>query len=398
MEIKRICQNQWSDVKSIYMEAFPKAERKPFFLLKRAAQKEKSEIWVASENGVVAGFIVLIPYRDMVLVEYLAVSNMTRSKGTGSKILGEICMQYEDKRILLLIEEIDGAANNQEQRIARKRFYLKNGFEPSGIFIQGVSGNMEILCHGGSISGDEFIAVQTHALGRILFGLSKTKVMAETENKEGEQNKMSESIIFREFKEADRSELEQVIRETWCYDRFCTPKTAAQLANVYLSSCLANQTYTQIALVDNVPVGIIMGKNRASHKCPFSLQLKKIKAIVKLMISKEGRSVSKIFGGINGIDKELLNLCPTNYQGELAFFAIRQNCRGKGIGKALFQKVVEYMRSQKIQNFYLFTDTSCNYGFYEHQGMKRKQEKKYYFDVNGLPEEMTFFLYDYVCD
>jgi len=183
MEIKRICQSQWSDVKNIYMEAFPKAEKKPFFLLKRAVQKEKSEIWAASENGVVAGFIVLIPYHDMILIEYLAVSNQIRSKGTGSKILGEICRQYEDKRILLLIEEVDEAANNLEQRIARKRFYLKNGFKPSGIFIQSVSGNMEILCHGGSISGDEFIAVQTHALGRILFGLSKTKVIAETKRR-----------------------------------------------------------------------------------------------------------------------------------------------------------------------------------------------------------------------
>lgn len=180
MEIKRICQNQWSDVKNIYLEAFPKAERKPFFLLKRAVRKEKSEICVASENGVVAGFIVLIPYHDMILVEYLAVSNQIRSKGTGSKILGKICRQYENQRILLLIEEIDETAHNLEQRIARKRFYLKNGFESSGVFIQGVSGNMEILCHGGSISGNEFIAVQIHALGRILFGLSKTKVIAET--------------------------------------------------------------------------------------------------------------------------------------------------------------------------------------------------------------------------
>lgn len=44
MEIKRICQSQWSDVKNIYMEAFLKAERKPFFLLKRAARKGKLEI------------------------------------------------------------------------------------------------------------------------------------------------------------------------------------------------------------------------------------------------------------------------------------------------------------------------------------------------------------------
>ena len=144
MEIKRICQSQWNDVKNIYMEAFPKSERKPFFFLKRAVQKGKSEIWVASQSDVVAGFIVLIPYHDMVLVEYLAVSNQIRSKGTGSKILGEICRQYDDKRILLLIEKIDETANNLEQRIARKRFYLKNGFESSGVLMQGVSGDMEM--------------------------------------------------------------------------------------------------------------------------------------------------------------------------------------------------------------------------------------------------------------
>ncbi len=183
MEIKRICKNQWDSVKGIYMEAFPKAERKPFFLLNRAVKKEKSEIWVALESGAVTGFIVLIPYRDMVMVEYFAISTKIRSKGTGSKILNEICRQYAGRRILLLIEKIDETAANNEQRIARKRFYLKNGFASSGVFAQGVSGYMEILCYGGNVSGDEFIAIQTHALGRMLFRLSKTKVVKETEIK-----------------------------------------------------------------------------------------------------------------------------------------------------------------------------------------------------------------------
>lgn len=206
---------------------------------------------------------------------------------------------------------------------------------------------------------------------------------------------MNESVTFREFEESDRLAIEQIIRKTWNYDRFCTPKIAKRLASVYLSNCLTNQTYTQVALVNNFPVGIIMGKNRATHKCPLSLRLKMIKDTIKLLISKEGRKVSKIFSNVDGIDKELLSLCSTDYQGELAFFAINKNYRGKGIGKALFEKVKEYMRSQNIHNFYLFTDTSCNYGFYEHQGMKRQQETKSCFNVNGLPEEMTFFLYDY---
>ena len=54
------------------------------------------------------------------------------------------------------------------------------------------------------------------------------------------------------------------------------------------------------------------------------------------------------------------------------------------------------MKEQKLNTFYLFTDTSCNYGFYEHQGMIRKGEKNYTFNMNGQSAEMNFFIYDYV--
>ena len=177
MEIKKIQDAQWDQVKAIYMEAFPKAERKPIFLLRRAARKGKSDLYLALDRETVAGFIAVIPYRDMVMVEYLAVSNQIRSKGTGSKLLAEVCRRYAKHRILLMIEQIDENADNAEQRIARKRFYLKNGFEPSDFVALGVSGPMEVLCFGGQISGDEFVELQKHTLGPLLFRLSRTKVV-----------------------------------------------------------------------------------------------------------------------------------------------------------------------------------------------------------------------------
>ena len=50
--------------------------------------------------------------------------------------------------------------------------------------MQGVRGIWKYCVMAGWISGDEFIAVRRlYALGRILFGLSKTKVIAETDIK-----------------------------------------------------------------------------------------------------------------------------------------------------------------------------------------------------------------------
>lgn len=206
---------------------------------------------------------------------------------------------------------------------------------------------------------------------------------------------MNEQIILREYQKTDHQALENIVREAWKYDRFCSPKTAAKMAKVYLSSCLTNQTFTKVAEINGEPVGIIMGKDIENHKCRLSLRMKWLKSIVSLYISKEGREISKIFAAVQGIDKVLLSACKEKYKGELAFFAISEKCRGKGLGKKLFQTVVDYMKSQDISNFYLFTDTSCNYPFYEHMGLTRRCEKKQIIDIKGEKGDMTFFIYDY---
>ncbi len=208
---------------------------------------------------------------------------------------------------------------------------------------------------------------------------------------------MMNNISFREYKKSDRNAISDIIRETWKYDRFCSHKTAQKLSKVYLDSCLTNQTFTQVVLVDDIPAGIIMAKDIKNHRCPVIKRLKMAASIFSLIITKEGLAVSKIFGNVETIDKELLNQCQTPYGGELAFFAVSPKYRGQGLGEKLFKKAVNYMQSQNISDFYLFTDTSCNYGFYEHQGMKRKHTKKYTFDIKSQLESMNFFIYDYHC-
>ena len=204
------------------------------------------------------------------------------------------------------------------------------------------------------------------------------------------------NITLREYKREDFIVLQNIIRETWHYDDLSSSKTAQRLAGVFLSSCLTNYTYSRVALDNGKPVGIILLNNKAKHKCPLGLKFQQIRAIISLYLSKEGRKVSKIFESVSDIDKKLLNECDIEYPAELALFAVKPSYRGKGIGKQLFQSALDYMKEQKLNTFYLFTDTSCNYEFYEHQGMIRKGEKKQTLNVNGQSAKMNFFIYDYL--
>ena len=172
MEILNANQKPWKEIKEIYMEAFPKAERKPFFTVRRSVNKGKSLLLTAMENEVLQGFVMAIPYKNMVMVDYLAGSSKIRSRGTGSKMMQEICRYFPGEKIVLLIERLDDTAENKDQRIARRRFYFKNGFTSSNIYITGRSGNMEILNFGGTVSKQEYMDLQQHALGKLMFRLS----------------------------------------------------------------------------------------------------------------------------------------------------------------------------------------------------------------------------------
>lgn len=129
----------------------------------------------AVEDGILHGFVMVIPYRDMLMVDYLAVSSKIRSRGTGSKIIREVCKRYSDKKIVLLIERLDDTADNTEQRLARRKFYFKNEFTSSDIFIKGRSGNMEILNYGAPINVRDYMELQRYALGKLMFCFSGIK-------------------------------------------------------------------------------------------------------------------------------------------------------------------------------------------------------------------------------
>ena len=78
-------------------------------------------------------------------------------------------------------------------------------------------------------------------------------------------------LQLREYQKNDFIALKNIIRKTWRYDEFSSPKTASRLADVFLSSCLTNYTFSRVAVLNGKPVGIILVKDIARHTCfgPF---------------------------------------------------------------------------------------------------------------------------------
>ncbi|MEG2421976.1 MAG: GNAT family N-acetyltransferase [Oscillospiraceae bacterium] len=201
-------------------------------------------------------------------------------------------------------------------------------------------------------------------------------------------------LHYRVVQPEDYRALEEIICKTWDYERLCDPKTAASLAKLSLAECLTNQTYTCVAVKGEELVGIIMGKNEKTHRKSPAGILRQLGAVLGMAARKEGRKVLRQLGEYSEINRAMAAENTHVFGGELAFFAVRDDQRGKGVGKELFARLRDYMQSQNVENFYLYTNSKCNYGFYNHQGMVPVCEKNCRMEFFG-EEEMSFFLYGY---
>lgn len=199
------------------------------------------------------------------------------------------------------------------------------------------------------------------------------------------------TIQYRPFRPSDYKPLEDIICKTWEYDKFCSPKIAKRISKLYLASSLVNQTYTCVAVNNGEPVGIIMGKNEATYQKPLRYSIRQALFIASIAISSEGRKMAEIFEKIDTIDDDLLEDADTFFEGELAFFVVRDDQRGTGIGKTLYQYFLKYMKSEHLENFFLFTDNTSNFGFYEYQGLTRLSQED--MSLPPMKTDMQFYLY-----
>ncbi|MGN0619321.1 MAG: hypothetical protein ACI4J7_09910 [Ruminiclostridium sp.] len=157
------------ELKRLYLSAFPRCERKPFFMIKQLKSKGKAEILsIETDSGEFIGLAISVFYKDIVLLDYFAMSETVRGQGKGSEALKLILNRYSDKRFLLEIENTDGITDASSEKLRRKSFYLKSGLVKSDFNVMLFGVPMEILTDGSKISFEEYSALYRNAVGKRL--------------------------------------------------------------------------------------------------------------------------------------------------------------------------------------------------------------------------------------
>ena len=143
-------------IKKLYRASFPRAERKPFSVIKQMQKEKRGDLWIYEENGKFLGFATTINGKSAVLVDYLAVNTDARGGGIGSKMLQDLRQHYGDDKLFLEIETVTPLADNNDQRERRKAFYLKNGMKEVGVTANIFETDMELLSFGLTMTFEEY--------------------------------------------------------------------------------------------------------------------------------------------------------------------------------------------------------------------------------------------------
>lgn len=163
-------------VKKLYKEAFPRNERLPIFILNRLNKQGTSDFFEIYKKNRFIGMLYNVYYKDIVFILYLAIDNKLRGQGYGSKVLELIKDKFNEKRIILNIEQVNKNAFNNEQRLKRKKFYQNNGFKSLNFTVKEGTEIYEMLCYSknnSNVDKKEYEILVKNFLGKFLYKVYK---------------------------------------------------------------------------------------------------------------------------------------------------------------------------------------------------------------------------------
>ncbi len=165
-------------MKKLYVQAFPKAERRPWWLIAKKRRQGLSDVWAITREGAFVGMAVTLNCADRVLLDYFATEPDCRGQGIGAAALALLRERYADKLFLLEVETTKKPSPEHDLRQRRKNFYLRCGMVEMPDYSANLFGvEMEILTTGDRLSFDRY-----HEIYEVAFGDRLAKNIVKVEN------------------------------------------------------------------------------------------------------------------------------------------------------------------------------------------------------------------------
>lgn len=187
-------------------------------------------------------------------------------------------------------------------------------------------------------------------------------------------NALEEKIVYRKFSSNDLQRCAQMAAHVWpSAHALVGPGEAVALFRGYVEAALTAASWAEVACDSRGAAGFLFGRVEKDYN--LRLQCQAVVGGLKVLGSyflgrygrlKEPRGVTRAFMATN---KKVRNLCK-EMDGEVVLFVVDPDCQGRGVGRTLMDRYLEYARSRGAKTVSLSTDIESNWRFYEIYGFK----------------------------
>lgn len=132
-------------------------------------------------------------------------------------------------------------------------------------------------------------------------------------------------------------------------------------------------THAAVAEQNGRVLGVILGSipMNVTRAQVLRHRLRQARLALPMLASGAGRNGLCEQLGILHADRTLTRTVGKTYQAEIALFLVSPEAKGHGVGGRLFAHMLDWFQAIGVSEYFLFTDTTCDYGFYEHKGLER---------------------------
>lgn len=149
-------------IEKINREAFPPDEYMPLTEMLEVQARGEFDVLALLDGETPVGFMAVSSDEATAYLFFLAIGKDFRAKGYGGQALALYRELYQGRQCTVDLEPLDPAAENAEQRVRRRRFYLKNGFKPSGYALEYRGAVFELFCTTPLLNTAAFLRLAEH--------------------------------------------------------------------------------------------------------------------------------------------------------------------------------------------------------------------------------------------
>lgn len=194
------------------------------------------------------------------------------------------------------------------------------------------------------------------------------------------------NLVIKPYQETHFSGCVDLIMSTWDFhSEFVGIRDTRIVYEYYLHNCLNWNHHLELVIDDRERViGILFGSKEGIN---FLEELKFARKDKQINKWKNKKLIAGEFGD-KQIAKKLLARFSLNdslgeedaclFDGEVNLFIVTSELQGRGLGKLLMDRYVDFCRFHNLNNVFLWTDMNCNYKFYTKYGFSLHKRFKAY--------------------